>query len=183
VSAVGRALSISVLTATFAACGGSPPPPPAPATPPKPAATPAPSRPVGAVQPAPGAAKSGQPAAGSQQAADALRAAQDVSTPPKPRYEIRGRRDPFENLEIALKEREVGGGFSVASTKLTGIVQGRTTPLALVETAEGHGYILKPGDTLGDGRVLEIGRDSVVFAVQPKPGSPTNRVVLKLTTD
>ena len=104
-------------------------------------------------------------------------------TPPKSTYDVRNRRDPFQNLELAVKEREAAGGFSVAATKLTGIVQGRGTPLALVETSEGHGYILKPGDTLGDGRVVEIGRDNVVFAVTPKPGSPNNRVVLKITTD
>lgn len=111
-----------------------------------------------------------------------IRAAAEAITPPKPKYDVRGRRDPFQNLELVLKEREAASGFSVAATKLTGIVQG-TTPLALVETAEGHGYILKPGDTLGDGRVVEIRRDSVVFSVPPKPGSPNNRVVLKLTTD
>ena len=121
-------------------------------------------------------------APGAPQAADTLRTTQQALAPAPPRYEVRARRDPFENLEIAAKEQPAGA-FSVAATKLTGIVQGRGFPLALVETAEGHGYILKPGDTLGDGRVLEIGRDSVVFAVQPKPGSPTNRVVLKLTTD
>ncbi|MBI2202409.1 MAG: hypothetical protein HYU41_00930 [Candidatus Rokubacteria bacterium] len=134
-------------------------------------------------QPAAPAAKPGQPApAGAPQAADAIRAAATASAPAKPKYEVRGRRDPFENLELAVKEKEASGGFSVAATKLTGIVHGQV-PLALVETAEGHGYILKSGDMLGDGRVVEIGRDTVVFVVPPKPGSPNNRVVLKLTTD
>jgi hypothetical protein len=127
-------------------------------------------------------AKPGTPG-GPQGAAEAIKSATDTMTPPKGTYDVRNRRDPFQNLELAVKEREAAGGFSVAATKLTGIVQGRGTPLALVETSEGHGYILKPGDTLGDGRVVEIGRDSVVFAVAPKPGSPNNRVVLKITTD
>ena len=56
-------------------------------------------------------------------------------------------------------------------------------PLALVEAPDGIGYILKPGDTLGDGRLLEIGSDSVVFLVAPKTGAPSNRVVLRLATN
>ena len=55
--------------------------------------------------------------------------------------------------------------------------------LALVEAPDGIGYILKPGDTLGDGRLLEIGSDSVVFVVAPKTGAPSNRVVLRLATN
>ena len=45
-------------------------------------------------------------------------------------------------------------GLEVATTKLTGIVRGAGTTLALVETQDGIGYILKPGDTLGDGRLV-----------------------------
>ena len=75
-------------------------------------------------------------------------------------------------------------GLEVATTKLTGIVRGAGTTLALVETQDGIGYILKPGDTLGDGRLVEIGADSAIFAVAAKPGAPnTNRVVLKLAAN
>jgi hypothetical protein len=155
------------------------------------ATPPASTAPAKAGQPAPAASAVGPPASGSPttapapgtpQAEDLIRSAAEATTPPKPRYDIRGRRDPFQDLELVQKEREGTSGFSVAATKLTGIVEG-VTPLALVETAEGYGYILKPGDTLGDGRVVEIRRDRVVFAVAPKPGSPNKRVVLRLTTD
>lgn len=95
-------------------------------------------------------------------------------------YEARGRRDPFDNIETRIKETPQA--MSLAGTKLTAIVRGRTT-LALVEDAKGVGYILKMGDMLGDGRVVEIGADSVVFAMAPKPGSTTNRVVLRIATD
>ncbi|PYM42090.1 MAG: hypothetical protein DME12_08910 [Candidatus Rokuibacteriota bacterium] len=70
----------------------------------------------------------------------------------------------------------------MATAKLTGIVRSTRATLALVETPEGIGYILKPGDTLGDGRLLEIGSDSVVFQVT-KPGESTNRVVLRMAMD
>jgi hypothetical protein len=94
-------------------------------------------------------------------------------------YEPKGRRDPFVALDLSAGPK----GLDVATTKLTGIVRSAMTTLALVETQEGIGYILKPGDTLGDGRLVEIGADNVVFAVGAKPGSPTNRVVLKLAAN
>ena len=154
-------LGVAGLALLVGACGGSPTPPPAaPPKPPTAAAPAAPATPAAPAAPTPGAAG---PA---------------TLTPEVPTYEAKGRRDPFETLEV----REGAGGLTVSSTKLTGIVRGRTT-LALIEAPDGIGYILKPGDTLGDGRLLEIGSDSVVFAVTPKPGVPTNRVVLKLATN
>ncbi len=96
-----------------------------------------------------------------------------------PKYDAKGRRDPFETLEV----REGSGGLTVAATRLTGIVRSNRSALALVEAPDGIGYILKPGDTLGDGRLLEIGSDSVVFVVSPKTGAPSNRVVLRLATN
>lgn len=159
-----RTLVISIGLATvLTACGSSPPPP---AQPPKPpvAAAPQPAAPA----PSPAAATS--PPAGP--------AVPDRVGPEIPKYEAKGRRDPFETLEV-----KDGVRSPVASAKLTGIVRSARSTLALVETPEGLGYILKPGDTLGDGRLLEIGSDSVVFQVTPKPGAPTNRVVLKLATN
>lgn len=67
----------------------------------------------------------------------------------------------------------------MTTAKLTGIVRSARVTLALVETPEGIGYILRTGDTLGDGRLMEIGSDSVVFQVE-KPGESTNRVVLRM---
>jgi hypothetical protein len=95
------------------------------------------------------------------------------------RYEARGRRDPFETLEV----REGSEAPTVAAARLTGIVQGRSERLALVETAEGLGYILRRGDSLGESRVTEIGLDTVVFTVPPRPGVATNRIVLRLDSD
>jgi len=94
-------------------------------------------------------------------------------------YDPKNRRDPFMSLEVTSGPK----GLDVATTKLTGIVRGAGTTLALVETQDGIGYILKPGDTLGDGRLMEIAVDSVVFAVAAKPGFPSNRVVLKLAAN
>jgi len=162
----GALVGVAGLCAALGACGGSPPPP---------AAAPA-AKPVAAV-PAPAASKPSAPAASGQPAP--LVAAPIVPQGDGTAYEAKGRRDPFVALDIT------GGakGLEVATTKLTGIVRSARTTLALVEAQDGIGYILKPGDTLGDGRLLEIGADNVVFAVAAKPGSQTNRVVLKLAAN
>jgi len=151
------------LATTLGACGSSAPPPPPP---PKPVAAPS------QAPPTPGAPTPGAPAV----------AAEAVPPDPSaavPKYQSGGRRDPFETLEV----REGSGGLTVAATRLTGIIRSNRSALALVEAPDGIGYILKPGDTLGDGRLLEIGSDSVVFAVAAKAGAPSNRVVLKLATN
>ncbi len=143
------------LATVLGACGSSPPPPP----PPRPAAAPA---------QAPSAQPTGLVPVVPPEASVAV-----------PKYESKGRRDPFETLVV----REGSGGLTVASTRLTGIVRSTHAALALVEAPDGIGYILKPGDTLGDGRLLEIGSDSVVFMVTAKAGAPANRVVLRLATN
>jgi hypothetical protein len=201
-----RAVLASIGLATMLdACGGSAPPPPPP-PPPKPVATPAqtpapaqaptPAAPGTAAAPAtpatpagaPGVATPGAPGTpampGTPAAPGAPAAATEPQVPPDPsaaipKYQQRGRRDPFETLEI----REGAGGLTVAATRLTGIIRSNRSALALIEAPDGIGYILKPGDTLGDGRLLEIGSDSVVFAVTAKAGAPTNRVVLRLATN
>jgi hypothetical protein len=161
-----------------AASPGQPPSPVAATTTAAAAATPAPASAT------PPAASPAPPPSVVKETAATAKAAAEVLTASTPHYEIKGRRDPFENLELTMKEREAGPAVSVvASSKLTGIVRGAGTALALLETAQGMGYILKTGDTLGEGRLLEIGAEEVVFSVPPKPGSTANRVVLKITKD
>jgi len=166
---------VALAAAVLSACGRSPAPTPVAAAASEPAAAPA-------------SPKSEPPKIASSTAptpAAVAKAASDLLAPPARPYDARGRRDPFDNLELQLqqKDKEKGrtSGFTVASTKLTGIVRGESL-LALVETPDGVGYILKPGDTLGDGRLLEIARDSAVFTVAPKGGS-ASRVTLKIAAD
>ncbi|MGH7304466.1 MAG: hypothetical protein ACRELZ_14320 [Candidatus Rokuibacteriota bacterium] len=133
---------------------------------------------LGACGSTPPSAPPKPPAASTQPAAAAQAVPAEVVVA-VPKYESKGRRDPFETLEV----REGSGGLTVAATRLTGIVRSNRAALALVEAPDGIGYILKPGDTLGDGRLLEIGSDSVVFVVAAKTGAPSNRVVLRLATN
>ena len=172
----GALIALTGFCTTLAACGGSPPPPPPPA-PAKPVAA-APAAPAAAT-PAPAATPASPQAAAPAQTAP-LVPAPVVPQGAGPVYEPKGRRDPFVALDVT------GGGpkgLEVATTKLTGIVRGTSSALALVETQDGVGYILKPGDTLGDGRLLDIGADNVTFSVPAKPGALTNRVVLKLAAN
>ena len=175
----GALLGLAGLCATLGACGGSPPPPPAAAAA-KPAAAPAaPATPAPTPAAAPAARAAAKPSAPVAGAPAPLVTSPNVPQGDGTTYEAKGRRDPFVPLDVT------GGpkGLEVATTKLTGIVRGAKTTLALVEAQDGIGYILKPGDTLGDGRLVEIGADSVVFAVSAKPGSQSNRVVLKLAAN
>jgi hypothetical protein len=187
---------LSGLCAALVACGTPPPPPKpvgaapsaAPAAPRPTAAVPTPAPATAQPTPAQGAVPPAQgtvpPAQGTVPAPGTAQSAPFVVMPPVPQasgtaYDPKGRRDPFQALDL------IGGpkGLDVSTTKLTGIVRSARTTLALIETSDGIGYILKPGDTLGDGRLMEIAVDSVVFAVGAKPGFPTNRVVLKLAAN
>ena len=167
-------VTLGGLCAVLTACGGSPPAPTPTAS--RPPATPAPA-PVASVRPE----QPGQPAQPAQpaQPTQLVPAAPVLSAADVPKYEDKGRKDPFQEVQLSM----ASGGLSVATTKLTGIVRGPRATLALLETQEGIGYILKPGDTLGDGRLMEIGADNVVFAVGPKPGAAAQRVVLRLAAN
>jgi hypothetical protein len=147
-------MALGVVT-MLGGCGNPPAPPPV-------VVTPIPARPVAAARPAPVAPPAVNPLEGTD---DNI-----------PKYEANGRRDPFEIYQV----RGGSDGLSVASTRLTGIVRNSGAALALLEAPDGIGYILRPGDTLGDGRLMDIGLDNVVFAVVAKPGAPITRVVLKL---
>lgn len=102
--------------------------------------------------------------------------------PPRPSYSRKGRRDPFHPIEIPVVPVIPEVKLVVATARLKGILRGGATR-ALLETPDGIGYIMKPGDTLAEGRLIEIGTDSVVFYVSPRPGLTTNRVLLRLPTD
>lgn len=184
---------------TLTACGGpATPPTPAPAAPPAPAAAAPPSSPImdpkGTIDATKSVASAANAATGARQTAAGMPSAQGVQptsagtaaaaaapalTPTAPKYESGGRRDPFESLEIRVGSDRA----TVAAAKLTGVVRSGASALALVETSDGVGYILKTGDTLADGRLVEISANTVVFAIAPKPGQTTNRVVLRLPSE
>jgi len=163
------ALALSFALATLAGCSGSPVPASKPAALPAATAAPAPS-PAGAAATVP---------TNPPPTAALVPTAPDLSSPVVFHYEPKGRRDPFEALELKADKT----ALAVTTAKLTGIVRNPLSSMALIETQDGIGYILKPGDTLFDGRLVHIGVDSVVFTIASPPGSTTNQVVLKLAAN
>lgn len=162
-----------VLTATLTGCGlGTPAPDSKPAALQVAASSPSPTPAVPPAAPATAPATPAAPPA-------LVPAAPELSAPASVGYQPKGRRDPFETLE----HKASAASLAVTSAKLTGIVRNPATSMALIETQDGIGYILKPGDTLFDGRLVHIGVDSVVFVVAAHPGSTTNQVVLKLAVN
>ena len=91
-------------------------------------------------------------------------------------YEPKGRRDPFTPIFLGKDN----AALSVSAVKLTGVVGGPSSLMALVEAPDGIGYILKPGDALGDGRVTGITPNSVTFAVSARGSQSASSLTLRL---
>ena len=136
--------------------------------------------------PAPGAASKaapgGQPAATTVAPKPALPAVKPKAPEPGPplaplAYEAKGRRDPFTPVELP-KEKDKPG-LDLSAFKLVGIISGRQL-LALVEASSGLGYILKAGDSLGNGHVTDIAADSVTFSVNGQASRRDTSVTLRL---
>jgi hypothetical protein len=101
--------------------------------------------------------------------------------PPLPplQYDARGRRDPFAPVPVAKEKK---ASLDVAGTKLVGIIQGQQL-LALLEAPDGLGYILKPGDVLGNGRVTDVTQRSVTFAVAGQADQRQTSMTLRLVSE
>src|SRR5262245_64413695 len=166
VGCVGLALLLS-------ACGGSPPS--APTTSTTPGTLPAP----GTSAPRTPRTAAGQPATSEPQVTAAVAKEESAGTGEKAgaKYDAAGRRDPFD-LPDAI---EGSMGTTVSSVKLTGIIRTATgRVIVLIETPDGLGYVLQPGDVFGDGRLVEVGQGSVGFAVVSRHEATNQRGVLGL---
>lgn len=81
-------------------------------------------------------------------------------------YKQAGRRDPF----VPLVGIEVGEGarashLSVENLTLVGVLWGDKGYYALVKDGTNKGYILKRGDKVAGGHVVEISRSAIVFEI------------------
>jgi Tfp pilus assembly protein PilP len=88
-------------------------------------------------------------------------------------YEARGRRDPFLPLiapKLAEGKPQARSGLAslqVNELKLAGIIWGQRSLFALVEAANGAGYVLRINDVVGtDARVTNITPQAVTFEVK-----------------
>lgn len=99
-------------------------------------------------------------------------------------------RDPFRppsfpSAELAHENRPPLLRYDLGQLKLVGTIHGVREPVALIEDAEGLGYIIRVGTRIGvnDGVVKSIGKGRVVIEEHPVSiygQRRTVRVVMKL---
>jgi len=93
-------------------------------------------------------------------------------------YQSRGRRDPFLQPVVESAQKE-----PLLNLKLTGIVWGRSSHYALVESGSvsGMGYVVREHDVVDSAKVLQITKDAVIFEVTSRSadGKPLTRYVQK----
>jgi Tfp pilus assembly protein PilP len=81
-------------------------------------------------------------------------------------YRAGGRRDPF--VPLIGSELAAGGQvsqLSVENIRLIGILWGEKGYYGLVKDGQNNGYILKKGDKVAGGRVVDINRKGIIFEI------------------
>ncbi len=127
---------------------------------------------AGQVKPGPKPAPSPTPAAEPPKAADS-----DLGAPAY-QYEVGGRRDPFRSLLVRntterTRLRPPGlAGVMVEEIDIQGTIKTKTGWMAFVRSADNRSYVLRKGQALFDGEVVEINGTEVVF--RQNINDPTN---------
>ncbi len=93
-------------------------------------------------------------------------------------YNSYGRRDPFEPL---LTQEKGDTLLNVGSAMLVGIIHQGDTSLALLKDVNGMGFVLRKGDRVRGGSVLDIRDNEVVFLLSDYGFN--RKVILKLEKD
>jgi len=96
-------------------------------------------------------------------------------------YSSWGTRDPFAQLVDRGHSHEPGEMPDVETLRLVGVLQGDGGSSALLEDVEGFGYILRDGDPVRNGYVVQIGEKKIIFQIQEYGWSRT--VALKIETE
>lgn len=99
-------------------------------------------------------------------------------TAPAYQYEVGGRRDPFRSLLVRntserARLRPPGlPGVMVDEIDLQGTIRTKSGWMAFIRSADNRSYVLRKGQALFDGEVLEITSSEVVF--RQNVNDPTN---------
>lgn len=94
-------------------------------------------------------------------------------------YQSYGKTDPFKVLVAGEYEQTTAAEVvDMNSAKLVGVMWGQDDRFALVEDGEGFGYILRVGDSVRNGRVVSIRKNSLTARISLY--GITNQVLLKL---
>jgi hypothetical protein len=97
-------------------------------------------------------------------------------------YQSWGRRDPFAQLVDKSRAGYTPGEVpNVETLRLVGVLKAPDGSSALLEDYEGYGYILKDGDQVKNGYVVQIGQDKIIFQIQEYGWSRT--IALRLETE
>ena len=97
---------------------------------------------------------------------------------PTYQYEVGGRRDPFRSLLVRNtvdrdRARPPGlAGVMVDEVELQGTVRTKSGWIAMVRASDNRSYLLRKGQALFDGEVMEITANEVVF--RQNVNDPTN---------
>ncbi len=101
----------------------------------------------------------------------------DLSAPAY-QYEVGGRRDPFRSLLVRntterTRLRPPGlAGVMVDEIVLEGTIKAKSGWMAFIRSADNRSYVLRKGQALFDGEVMEITANEVVF--RQNVNDPTN---------
>lgn len=85
-------------------------------------------------------------------------------------YRTEGRRDPFKSLLLGMKEKKTAGltplqQRSLGELRVIGIIWGAQDYMAMIETPDGKGFLIKEGTLVGPegGVVRKITEDSIII--------------------
>lgn len=112
---------------------------------------------------APGAATapaSRQPAPGDSLMMDVGEVLDELLWPEPYLYQSAGTRDPFAPL-VGQEHPDGEGPLAIGDLIVVGVVWGDDDRFALVETRSGKNLVMRPGDRVQDGRVIEVLPDGV----------------------
>jgi type IV pilus assembly protein PilO len=80
-------------------------------------------------------------------------------------YNPMNRRDPFVPLVTKEGYMATAGALNTEDLALIGTMWGSSGRVALVKDSGEKGYVLKPGDRVAGGKVLEVKEDAVIFEI------------------
>ena len=80
-------------------------------------------------------------------------------------YNPMKRRDPFVPLVTKEGYMATAGALNTEDLALIGTMWGSSGRVALVKDSGEKGYVLKPGDRVAGGKVLEVKEDAVIFEI------------------
>lgn len=85
------------------------------------------------------------------------------------RYDPQGRRDPFRSLVGPVRNERTGDrpegtlGFLIDEMDLQGVIRTKQGLVAMINGPDNSGYLLRVGDKVFDGEVIQITADSIIF--------------------